>query len=277
MITQSASVDYEYLRQMVFRISQNVLDPSRDYLFETRLSKLLRNEGMSHLEELVDHLRIRKNSSLERAVAEAMTINETSFFRDNSPFELMRIALLPSLIERRRSSRTLRLWSAASSTGQEAYSLAMLLREHFPELASWKIEILGTDISSEMVDRSRAGRYQRIEINRGLPARFLLKYLLRVDDEWEVSPDLRALCRFEQRNLCSLPFLFQAFDIILLRNVLLYFSAETRRHVLLQMHRALAPDGYLLLGSSEQPGMQRHWLPVLAESSCYYKPLPGSG
>ena len=152
----------------------------------------------------------------------------------------------------------------------------MLLREHFPELASWKIEILGTDISSEMVDRARAGRYQRIEINRGLPARFLLKYLLRVDDEWEVSPDLRSLCRFEHRNLCSLPFLFQAFDVILLRNVLLYFSAETRRHVLLQMHRALAPDGYLLLGSSEQPAMQRHWLPVLTENACYYKPLPAS-
>jgi chemotaxis protein methyltransferase CheR len=271
------SADFEFLRNLVLRSSGNRIDPSRDYLFVSRLNRLLRSRGHTALEDLVADLRRQPESPLRHSVAEAMTINETSFFRDNSPFELMRIALLPSLIERRRSSRTLRLWSAASSTGQEAYSLAMLLREHFPELASWKIEILGTDISSEMVDRSRAGRYQRIEINRGLPARFLLKYLLRVDDEWEVSPDLRALCRFEQRNLCSLPFLFQAFDIILLRNVLLYFSAETRRHVLLQMHRALAPDGYLLLGSSEQPGMQRHWLPVLAESSCYYKPLPGSG
>ena len=271
------SADFEFLRNLVLRSSGNRIDPSRDYLFVSRLNRLLRSRGHAALEDLVADLRRQPESPLRHSVAEAMTINETSFFRDNSPFELMRIALLPALIERRRSSRTLRLWSAASSTGQEAYSLAMLLREHFPELASWKIEILGTDISSEMVDRARAGRYQRIEINRGLPARFLLKYLLRVDDEWEVSPDLRALCRFVQRNLCSLPFLFQAFDIILLRNVLLYFSAETRRHVLLQMHRALAPDGYLLLGSSEQPGMQRHWLPVLAESSCYYKPLPGSG
>ena len=271
------SADFEFLRNLVLRSSGNRIDPSRDYLFVSRLNRLLRSRGDAALEDLVADLRRQPESPLRHSVAEAMTINETSFFRDNSPFELMRIALLPALIERRRSSRTLRLWSAASSTGQEAYSLAMLLREHFPELASWKIEILGTDISSEMVDRARAGRYQRIEINRGLPARFLLKYLLHVDDEWEVSPDLRALCRFEQRNLCSLPFLFQAFDIILLRNVLLYFSAETRRHVLLQMHRALAPDGYLLLGSSEQPGMQRHWLPVLAESSCYYKPLPGSG
>lgn len=271
------SADYEFLRNIVLRSSGNRIDPSRDYLFASRLNCLLRSRGQAALEDLVADLRRQPESPLRHSVAEAMTINETSFFRDNSPFELMRIALLPALIERRRSSRTLRLWSAASSTGQEAYSLAMLLREHFPELTSWKIEILGTDISSEMVERARAGRYRRIEINRGLPARFLLKYLLRVDDEWEVSPDLRALCRFEQRNLCSLPFLFQAFDIILLRNVLLYFSAETRRHVLLQMHRALAPDGYLLLGSSEQPGMQRHWLPVLAESSCYYKPLPGSG
>jgi chemotaxis protein methyltransferase CheR len=270
------SADFEFLRNMVLRSSGNRIDPSRDYLFVSRLNRLLHSRGHAALEDLVADLRRQPESPLRHSVAEAMTINETSFFRDNSPFELMRIALLPALIERRRSSRTLRLWSAASSTGQEAYSLAMLLREHFPELASWKIEILGTDISSEMVDRARAGRYQRIEINRGLPARFLLKYLLRVDDEWEVSPDLRSLCRFEHRNLCSLPFLFQAFDVILLRNVLLYFSAETRRHVLLQMHRALAPDGYLLLGSSEQPAMQRHWLPVLTENACYYKPLPAS-
>jgi chemotaxis protein methyltransferase CheR len=271
------SADYDFLRDIVLRSSGNRIDPSRDYLFASRLNGLLRSRGHATLEDLVAALRLQPDSRLRHFVAEAMTINETSFFRDNSPFELMRIALLPALIERRRSSRTLRLWSAASSTGQEAYSLAILLREHFPELASWKIEILGTDISSAMVERARTGRYQRIEINRGLPARFLLKYLLRVGDEWEVSPDLRVLCRFEQRNLCSLPFLFQAFDLILLRNVLLYFSTEIRRHVLLHMHRALASDGFLLLGSSEQPGMQRHWLPVLAENSCYYKPLPGSG
>jgi hypothetical protein len=136
-------VDYHFLRQIVGRLSQNVLDSSRDYLFETRLAKVLRNEGMTHLEELVEHLKIRKNPSLERTIAESMTINETSFFRDGRPFELLRIELLPALIEARRISRTLRFWSAASSTGQEAYSIGMLLHEHFPHLPSWNGGLCG--------------------------------------------------------------------------------------------------------------------------------------
>src|ERR1039458_8626912 len=173
---QATSADYGYLRQLVFGHSQNVLDPSRDYLFETRLTKLLRNRGMSRVDELVCHLRARKDTALECAIAEAMTINETSFFRDSRPFELLRTELLPKLIEARRSARRLRFWSAACSTGQEAYSLAMLLRQHFSTLAGWNIRIEGTDIATEVVQRARAGCYHRIEINRGLPARFVVQY-----------------------------------------------------------------------------------------------------
>jgi chemotaxis protein methyltransferase CheR len=149
MIAASATVDFGYLREIVSRLSRNVLDPSRDYLFDTRLAKLLRNEGMTHLEELVDRLRVRKNPTLEWAIAEAMTINETSFFRDGRPFELLRTELLPALIEARRQKRALRFWSAACSTGQEGYSVAMLLREHFPMLVGWNIRIEGTDICHE--------------------------------------------------------------------------------------------------------------------------------
>ena len=156
MINATANVDYDFLRQLVGRLSQNVLDSSRDYLFETRLSKVLRNEGMTHLEELVEHLKIRKNPTLERTVAEAMTINETSFFRDGRPFELLRTELLPALIESRRMTRTLRFWSAACSTGQEAYSIGMLLREHFPQLLSWNIHIEGTDIFRVKSSNARA-------------------------------------------------------------------------------------------------------------------------
>src|SRR5579863_4593465 len=141
MIAASATVDFVYLREIVSRLSHNVLDPSRDYLFDTRLAKLLRNEGMAHLDELVDHLRLRKNPALEWAIAEAMTINETSFFRDGRPFELLRTELLPSLIEARRQKRSLRFWSAACSTGQEGYSIAMLLLEHFPQLAGWNLKV----------------------------------------------------------------------------------------------------------------------------------------
>ena len=272
----ASSVDYGYLRELVFGLSQNVLDPSRDYLFATRLTKLMRNQGMSHLEELVARLKVRKDHALERSIAEAMTINETSFFRDSRPFELFRTDLLPKLIEARRHVRALRFWSAACSTGQEAYSLGMLKVEHFPMLAAWKIRIEGTDICSEVVARAKAGRYHRIEINRGLPARFVVQYFEHVGEDWTVKPEIRKLCNFRQANLCSpsLPFnrAEDRFDVIFLRNVMLYFSQETRKALLAGIHRLLAPDGILFLGSSEQPADPSIWTPVLAGGTCHFRP-----
>jgi chemotaxis protein methyltransferase CheR len=271
----SSSTDYGYLRQLVFGLSQNVLDPSRDYLFETRLSKLLRNQGMTHLEELVQHLKIRRNPTLERSIAEAMTINETSFFRDGRPFELLRTELLPKLIEARRTGRVLRFWSAACSTGQEAYSLAMLLMEHFPMLSAWNIRIEGTDICAEVVERALGGSYHRIEINRGLPARFVVRYFEHVGEDWVVRPDIRKMCHFRQANLCVPPLPFNRaddrFDVIFLRNVMLYFSQETRKTLLAAIHRVLAPDGILFLGSSEQPADPSIWTPVLAGGTCHFR------
>ena len=273
---QVTTVDYGFLRQLVFGLSRNVLDPSRDYLFETRLSKLLRNQGMNRLEELVHHLRSSKDPVLERAIAEAMTINETSFFRDARPFELLRTDLLPKLIEGRRSLRALRFWSAACSTGQEGYSLAMLMREHFPLLVGWNLRIEGTDLSGEVVERAQAGHYHRIEINRGLPARFVVRYFDHKGEDWTIKPEVRALCNFRQANLCApqLPFnrSTDRFDIIFLRNVMLYFSQETRKTLLAGIHRLLAPDGVLFLGSSEQPADPSIWTSVLAGGTCYFKP-----
>ena len=200
------SIDYGYLRQLVFSKCQNVLEPSRDYLFEARLGFLLQRYGMAHLGELVTRLRVKKDPELERAVAEAMTINETSFFRDSRPFELLRTELLPKLIEARRSTRSLRFWSAACSTGQEAYSLAMLLREHFPSLSGWEIRIDATDICAEVVDRARQGRYHRIEINRGLPARSVVRYFDHIGEDWFAKPEIRKLCNFRQANICGQDF-----------------------------------------------------------------------
>jgi chemotaxis protein methyltransferase CheR len=205
-----------------------------------------------------------------------MTINETSFFRDTPTFDLLREELLPKMIAARRETRTLRIWSAASASGQEAYSLAMLLREHFPALANWKIDILGTDLSAEMVRRSSAGRYQRLEINRGLPARFLLKYMVRTGDEWEAEPNIKGICRFQQRNLCDAQPMWERFDFIFLRNVMIYFPLDTRHKVLLGMHRALAADGALFLGMSEQPRMDTHWETVLTPKAVWYRPLSRS-
>ena len=274
MLTDTG-VDYGYLRDLVYGHSQNVLDPSRDYLFDTRLSRLLRNQGMSHLQQLVDHLRRRKDAVLERAVAEAMTINETSFFRDCRPFDLLRETLLPRLIESRRAARRLRFWSAACSTGQEGYSLAMMMAEHFPMLIGWNIRVEGTDISNEVVARAQAGSYHRIEINRGLPARFVVRYFDHFGEDWVAKAEIRKVCNFRQANLCSaaLPFApAERFDVIFLRNVMLYFSLETRRALLANIRRLLAPDGVLFLGSSEQPADPSIWTPVLAGGTCHFLP-----
>jgi len=278
VISPSASVDYAYLRRLVFEQSQNVLDPSRDYLFDTRLTGLLSKQGLTHLEELIQLLCLKHDSTLERAVAEAMTINETSFFRDARPFELLRSVLLPPLIESRSASRSLRIWSAACSTGQEAYSLAMLLAEYFPQLAKWTVRIEGTDFSSEVVQRCRAASYQRIEMNRGLPARNIVRYFDHHGELWTIKPELRRICRFQVANLCEdrLPFaeppLGEPFDIIFLRNVMLYFSHETRKKLLAGIHRLLATDGLLFLGSTEQPADPTLWAASVAHGTSYYRP-----
>jgi len=272
----SQCVDYGYLRQLVFGHSQNVLDPSRDYLFDTRLTKLLRNQGMTQLEELVQQLKLKRNPALERSIAEAMTINETSFFRDSRPFELLRTELLPNLIEARRNARGLRFWSAACSTGQEAHSIGMMMQEHFPLLAGWNLRIEGTDICAEVVERAQAGCYHRIEMNRGLPARFVVRYFDHHGEDWTVKPEVKKMCNFRQASLSgpTLPFnrSEDRFDVIFLRNVMLYFSQETRKVLLAGIHKVLAPDGILFLGSSEQPADPSIWTALLAGGTCYLRP-----
>ena len=269
-----ATQDIEYLRALLARNSGNRLAPSHDYLFESRLQHLIRDRGLSSVSHLVAALRSAPGSALERSVAEAMTINETSFFREPAAFDLLRDSLLPALIERRRAPRTLRFWSAACSSGQEAYSLAMLLREDFPQLVSWSLDILGTDISAGMIARAAAGRYSSVETGRGLPTSLLLRYMYRAGEEWEVKPALRSLCRFQLRNLCTCPPLPQLCDVIFLRNVLLYFPPATRSRVLHTMHRSLAPDGILFLGASEPMPEDSRWKAILTPKAVWYRPLP---
>lgn len=266
--------DYAYLREVVMDQSANMIDPSRNALFDTKLSEIARSAGSSNLKEFVHLLRTNQPHHLYRAVAEAMTINETSFFRDVKTFNLIRNSLLPKLIERRKTERRLRIWSAASSTGQEAYSVAMLLLEHFPETASWDVKITGTDISRYVVEYARAGRYRRLEVNRGLPARMLLKYFQREKEEWKISSQLRAMCEFYQANLCAPLPSFPAFDLIFLRNVILYFSQEDRTHVFNAVHSRVAEDGYLLLGNAEQAEESTDLFAVeFSDESFCYRPL----
>ena len=265
--------DYRYLRAVVFRGSQNLLDPSCDVLFEMRLAGLLRAQRVNGLPQLVRRLRLMNDPKLEQAVAEAMTIKETSFFRDSRTFALLRRKLLPELAEARRTSRTLRLWSAACSTGQEAFSLAILLREQLGQDGAWSLRVDGTDISSDAIDRASRGAFDRIEMTRGLEEPQLTRYFEQAGEQWIARPSIRRLCRFRRANLCqeALPFR-ERFDLILLRNVMLYFLQETRQTVLARVHRMLAPDGILLLGSAEQPPPSSLWSASLAFGACYYRP-----
>ncbi len=266
--------DFAYLRELVQAQSANVIDPSRKTLFESRLQPLARVAGAANLEGLVGLLREKRSAPLHRAVAEAMTINETSFFRDVKPFDVLRDEILPQLIEQRSAERRLRIWSAASSTGQEAYSVAMLLADHFPQLARWDIRIIGTDLSREVIEYAKRGRYRRLEVNRGLPARLLVKHFRRDEDEWEISESLKALCEFEVGNVCVPSAHTFLFDLVLLRNVLLYFSKPDRSTVFQEVHRRLSPQGFLVLGNAEQAEDSTELFRAQFSKECYfYRPV----
>jgi chemotaxis protein methyltransferase CheR len=190
------------------------------------------------------------------------------------PFEMLRQVIFPRLIESRMHQRRLRIWSAASSTGQEAYSMAMVLCEHFPEVAHWDVKILGTDISRQVVDFAQRGRYRRLEVNRGLPARMLLKYMERQGEEWEVNARVRGMCEFQYANLCAPLPLLPVFDLVMLRNVLLYFSQPDRRTLFGEIYRKLTPDGHLVLGNAEQAEDSTHLFEVEFAAGCYfYRPV----
>jgi chemotaxis protein methyltransferase CheR len=269
--------DYEYLRGVVMEQSANLIDPSRNTLFDTRLTPIARDSGAANLEDFVNMLKNGKPAHLHRAVAEAMTINETSFFRDIASFEMLRQVILPRLIERRTQMKRLRIWSAASSTGQEAYSLAMSLAEYFPDLAHWDVKVIGTDISRHVVDYAQKGRFRRLEVNRGLPARMLLKYMVKDGEEWEVVPRIRSMCEFRYANLCAPMPQLPASDLVLLRNVLLYFPQYDRRALFGEIYRKLAPDGYLLLGNAEQAEDSTNLFEVEFAANCYfYRPVSES-
>jgi chemotaxis protein methyltransferase CheR len=245
------ATEFDFLRSLVRRHSGITLDPDREYLVRSRLQPLRGSHGFASLGELVRALQTFADSDLERAVVEAMTTSETCFFRDRHPFEALRTGILPELIARRARVRRLRLWSAASASGQEAYSLAMLLAEHFPELADWEVTILATDLSRPMVERTREGRYDQVEVNRGLPAGLLTRHFAWEGTHWRIEPALRRLVHARQLNLTGpWPDLDRP-DVVLLRNVLIYFDEPTRHLILERTRRAMSPDGVLFLGSAE--------------------------
>lgn len=262
--------DYDFLRRLVRARSANVVAPAGNALFENRLKPIARTAGAANLKELVGLLRSNPSPHLQRTVAEAMTIHETSFFRDKSVFDVLGETVLPHLLEANSSQRRLRIWSAAASTGQEAYSVAMLLSERFQQLAGWDVKIIGTDVALNAVEEARRGVYRRMDVNRGLPARLLLKYFNRSGDEWEIAPGLRAMCEFQHANLCGpLPPLPQ-FDLVLLRNVLLYFTPEDRGAAFQNVDSRMSANGYLVLGASEQAEDSTRLFEPEFAGGCYF-------
>jgi chemotaxis protein methyltransferase CheR len=246
-----AASDFDYIRDVVRRHSAIVLDPGKEYLVESRLVPLARKEGEQSIASLVARMRAEKTGVLTGRVVDAMTTNETSFFRDNHPFDAMKELVLPQLVRARASERRLSIWCGASSSGQEPYSLTMLLKDVLTTHPGWSASLLATDLSTEMLERTRAGVYTQLEVNRGLPVAMLVRHFDKVGTQWQVKPDLRAMVKTRPLNL-AVPFPpIGTFDVVFLRNVLIYFDAATKKAVLQRVRQVLRPDGYLFLGGAE--------------------------
>jgi len=248
------------------------LDASKAYLIDARLAPLAKQHGYGSTAELVAGMRAKPQPSLVSNLVEAMTTNETSFFRDIHPFDALRKQILPELRTKRSTPQTLNIWSAACSTGQELYSIAMLLREHFPDLAAWKVSLLGTDLSDDVLGRARDARYSQIEINRGLPAPLLIKYFQRDGMHWQLRPELRALATFRKLNLIEAWPAMPRMDVVFLRNVLIYFSPENKKSILRKIRQVMAPHAVLFLGAAETTmNLDDSFQRVQIENSVFYR------
>jgi chemotaxis protein methyltransferase CheR len=243
--------DFSFVSDLVYRESGIVLEAGKDYLVDARLTALIRQTGLASIETLVQKLRGAGSAPLAHTVVEAMTTNETSFFRDVKPFETLKTVVLPELIKRRSARRTLSIWCAASSSGQEPYTIAMTLREAYPELANWRVNFVASDLSKQMIERCRAGKFSQIEVNRGLPAPLLVKYFKKQGLEWEISETLRKMIDFRELNLLQSWPNLRDLDIVFIRNVLIYFDTNTKKQILARIRRIMNPDGYLFLGGAE--------------------------
>lgn len=243
--------DFNYLRQLLRLRSGLSLGDDKAYLVESRLGILCRQRNIDTIATMVNRLRYDRDTGLETAVVEAMTTNETLFFRDRTPFDLFRDVLLPEKIAANAATRKLRIWCAAVSTGQEAYSLAMILDEFAPRLGGWRVDLVGTDISQYVLDRARSGLYTQFEVQRGLPIQMLLKYFEQDGDKWRVSSRLRDKLELRQHNLLEPAPQLGQFDIVFCRNVLIYFDLPTKLQALSHLAQRLAPNGALVLGSAE--------------------------
>jgi chemotaxis protein methyltransferase CheR len=261
-----------YVCDLVRNRSAIELDASKTYLVEARLAALARDRGYPTTIDLIQNARTKRVPDVERRIVEALTTNETSFFRDMHPFEALRTTIVPELITRNASRRSLNIWSAACSTGQELYSVAMSLRTHFPDLLNWNVRLLGTDISEEVLERARNARFSQIEVNRGLPAALLMKFFQRQEMHWQLVPELRAMTVFQKLNFIDTWPQLPQMDVVFLRNVLIYFSPETKKAILSKIRSVMAPHAVLFLGAAETTmGLDDAFVRVQAANSIFYR------
>jgi chemotaxis protein methyltransferase CheR len=262
--------DFDMFSTLLKQRSGLVLTRDKAYLLESRLMPVARKWNMKGLEELATTVRTRKDEALLRDITEAMTTNESSFFRDQKPFDQFRQLVLPRLMEARAAKRSLRIWSAACSSGQEGYSLSMILNEEAAKLSGWRVEIVGTDISAEMVERAKSGIYTQFEVQRGLPITMLVKHFKQNGDKWQISQQLRQMVSFREWNLLGDLSPLGQFDIVFCRNVLIYFDQPTKAKVLEAIGRQMPQDGVLYLGGAETVlGITERFKPVEGQRGLY--------
>lgn len=245
------SVDYTFFRQLVREKAGIVLEERQNYLIEARLEPLARAEGFESLEKMRQHLIVSSMNGLHQKVVEAMTTNETYFFRDIIPFDVLKASILPQLIEKRAAVKELNIWTAACSTGQEPYSIAMILKDKFPLLESWKVRIDASDFSADVLKKAKEGSYTQLEVNRGLPAVMLVKYFEKWGIEWKLKDPVKNAVNFFEINLTGNWPPLPVYDIVFLRNVMIYFDVEMKKKILAGVKKHLKPDGYLFLGGAE--------------------------
>jgi chemotaxis protein methyltransferase CheR len=263
--------DYEYLRKLLKERSGLDLSADKQYLIESRLLPLARKAGLSGIPELVQKLQ-GGSSALITSVVEAMTTNETFFFRDKVPFDHFRDTIMPEILKARAGRRSVRIWCAAGSTGQEPYSLAMTLKEMGAALTGWRVEIIATDLSQEVLEKAKAGVYSQFEVQRGLPIQMLMKYFKQTGETWQVNPELRAMIQHRQLNLLQDFSHLGTFDVIFCRNVLIYFDQETKINIFNRLARQIEPDGFLVLGAAETVVGLTDTFKPLADRRGLYRP-----
>jgi chemotaxis protein methyltransferase CheR len=265
-----SAADFDLLSTTLRTRSGLVLTPDKSYLLESRLTPIARKRGQSSIGELAAELRARPSEALLAEITEAMTTNESFFFRDTTPFDIFKATLLPHFKAARASSRRLRIWCAAASTGQEPYSLAMILSELGGEWANWSIEIIGTDLSLAALEKAKAGVYSQFEVQRGLPIQLLIKYFTKVGESWQIAPQIKAMVKYRPFNLLEPMGPLGQFDIVFCRNVLIYFDAPTKGQVLDAIRRQMPEDGALFLGAAETVlGLTKGFTPAKDQRGLY--------